>query len=267
MQVTTILSPFHGEVQALNRPISSGNPPRMQPARAWRAFRRLVRDKDDTQQVFEIMSALAGRSTDWGYRRLLESPQGGFEAYRRLELADRLQDRAWLEACPKGSVGAAYLDFVDAQNFSAYGLAEESHRVPDSEIEAAHPRAWYARRLRDVHDIWHVLCGFEADALGEACLVAFSHAQTRSPGFGLIATGGMVQFMRAHTGYPCARSILKAWKDGRRAAWLPGEDYERLLMEPLDAARQRLRIATPRLYQTVPVHIRNAYRGGKGWTI
>jgi ubiquinone biosynthesis protein COQ4 len=34
-----------------------------------------------------------------------------------------------------------------------------------------------------VHDIWHVLTGYRRDALGEACLVAFSYAQTRGLGW------------------------------------------------------------------------------------
>jgi ubiquinone biosynthesis protein COQ4 len=237
---------------------------RVQPIRALRAMRRLVADKDDTEQVFEIMNALSGRSPDWGYSRLLETPEGGAQAYRRLELADRLQDRAWLAQFGPGTVGAAYRDFIDAQNFSAYGLADESRKIADSEIEAAHPRAWFARRMRDVHDIWHVLTGYQADALGEACLVAFSLPQTRSAGFGLIASGIAVQFMRARTGYPCARAVFQAWRDGRRAAWLPGEDYERLFAEPLDVARRRLKIPTPTIYQRVPPAVRNAYQGGKG---
>lgn len=237
---------------------------RVQPIRAARAMRRLVADKDDTEQVFEIMNALAGRSVDWGYDRMISTPEGGVQAYRRLELADRLQDRAWLKTLPQGSVGAAYLDFIVAQDFSAYGLADESRKVADTEIEAAHPRAWYARRLRDVHDIWHVLTGYQADALGEACVVAFSLPQTRSSGFGLIAAAIAVQFARARTGYPCARAVFRAWRDGRRAAWLPGQDYEALLAEPLEQARRRLRIAKPALYERVPLNVRNAYLGGKG---
>lgn len=236
----------------------------MQPVRAARAFGRLVADKEDTRQVFEIMNALAGRSIDWGYQRLLETPEGGAQAYAQVELSDRLQDRDWLAGFAPGTVGAAYLAFIDARNLSAYGLADESRKVADSEIEAAHPRAWYARRIRDVHDIWHVLTGYQTDALGEACVVAFSLPQTKSAGFGLIAAGGAVQFMRARTGYPCGRAVLQAWRNGRRAAWLPGQDYEALMAEPLEAARQRLRIPRPSVYEQVPPTVRNAYLGGAG---
>ena len=234
---------------------------RVQPVRAVRALRRLIADKEDTTQVFEIMNALAGSSVRRGYQRLLEQVEGGREAYRMTELADRLHDTAWLKSLPEGTVGHAYLEFISERNLSAYGLADESRKVADTEIEATHPHAWYARRLRDVHDIWHVLTGYRTDALGEACVVAFSLPQTRSLGFGLIAAGVAIQFARARTGYPCARAVVQAWGRGRRAAWLPGLDYEALLAEPLDSARARLKLSPPTLYDQVPLSVRDAYRG------
>lgn len=234
-------------------------PRRVQPVRAWRALRRLIADKEDTTQVFEIMNALAGGSVRRGYQQMLDQADGGRQAFLMTELADRLQDKDWLRAFPEGSVGRAYLAFIEERNFSAYGLADESRKVADTDIEAAHPHAWYARRLRDVHDIWHVLTGYRTDALGEACVVAFSLPQTRSPGFGVIAAGVALEFVKARTGYPCARAILQAWIRGRRAAWLPGLDYEALFAEPLDAARARLGLSAPTVYERVPVEARNAY--------
>ncbi len=234
-------------------------PRRVQPVRALRALRRLIADKEDTTQVFEIMNALAGNSVRRGYQKMLERPEGARQAFLMVELADRLHDRAWLESQPAGSVGRAYLDFIDERNLSAYGLAGESQKVADTEIEAAHPYAWYARRLRDIHDLWHILTGYRTDALGEACVVAFSLPQTRSAGFGLIAAGVAVEAARARTGYPCARAILQAWRRGKRAAWLPALDYEALMAEPLDQARARLGLAGPTLYDRIPADFRNSF--------
>jgi ubiquinone biosynthesis protein COQ4 len=232
----------------------------IEPLRALRGFRRLVADKEDTAQVFVIMDALSGRSIPRGYARLLDTPEGGRQAYLGVEFADRLQDAAWLAALPDDSVGAAYRAFIGARDISAYGLAEESRAVAGLEIDAAHPTAWYARRLRDVHDIWHVLTGYGTDALGEACVVAFSHPQARSAGFALIAAGAALEFEKLGKGHPYARAIWQAWRHGRRAAWLPALDYEALLAEPLAAARVRLRIAPPTIYQAVPPEARNGYR-------
>src|SRR5690606_18040718 len=69
---------------------------RLEPLTALRAFGRLLRDKEDTAQVFEIMRALSGRSIARGYDRLLGTMEGGRQAFLREELAHRLDDPDWL---------------------------------------------------------------------------------------------------------------------------------------------------------------------------
>ena len=244
-------------VQSPIRPPESQIAYRMEPGRALRAFRRLVADKEDTRQVFEIMRALAGRSFPRGYARLLKTAEGGRQAAQGVEFADCLQDREWLRSLPSGSVGAGYLAFIAPRELSAYGLAEESRKLRDTDIDTQHPVAWYARRLRDVHDVWHVLTGYETDALGEACVVAFSYAQTRSLGFALIAAGAGLEFGRTPNGGVYAKAIWQAFRHGRRAAWLPALDYQALFSEPLDDARARLGISRPTAYEAIPAGARD----------
>jgi ubiquinone biosynthesis protein COQ4 len=225
--------------------------------RALGAFRKLMADKEDTVQVFEIMRALAGRAGPDGYHRLLTTPDGGRIAYERVELAERLMDRAWLDSFAPGTVGAAYAEFTARENLSAEGLAEESRKTTTGQVDAAHPYAWYGRRIRDIHDLWHILTGYGRDGLGEACLVAFSYAQTRSLGWAFIALGVALRG-RGAEGRLLRRAIWEGYRRGRDAAWLPGEDYERLLAEPLEAARARLNLPAPAVYDAVP----RAFRDG-----
>jgi ubiquinone biosynthesis protein COQ4 len=178
---------------------------RIQPRRALAGIRRLIADKEDTEAVFEIMRALSGRAIPNGYRRLVESAEGGRIALQAQELAPLLDDHDALRSLPPGTVGRAYVDFVEGRKISAEGLAEESRKIRDTDIDAVHPYAWYARRMRDVHDLWHVLTGYNTDALGEACVVAFSYAQTRSAGFALIAFAGAREIARHLPGQPVRR--------------------------------------------------------------
>lgn len=233
------------------RPIPA---PRRDWGAALKALRRLLNDKEDTGQVFEIMRALNGSATRDAYDRLLTTGQGGRMAYERVELAARLMDDAWLDSFAPGSVGAAYRDFVRSENLSAEGLAEVS-RLKESEIDVRHPYAWMGRRTRDVHDIWHILSGYHRDALGEACLVAFSFAQTKGLGWALIGLGAALRSRKGD--YPYARAIWQGYQRGKAAAWLLGEDYERLLHEPLDAARKRLNITPATLYNAIPAEFRD----------
>jgi ubiquinone biosynthesis protein COQ4 len=217
---------------------------------ALRALRRLLANRDDTVQVFRIMRALNGDTSHRNYRRLIASAEGGRLAYRRLELAPRLCERSWIDSLPEGSVGAAYRAFLDRTGYSADGLAELS--VADSDIppDMEHPYAWFGRRERDVHDIWHVLTGYEADEpLGEACLVAFSYAQTGGLGWAFIGAGAALKSLRITGDIAFARAVWEGWRHGRRSEWLHQEDYEALMREPLEAARARLRIAEPLRYR------------------
>ena len=136
---------------------------------ALKALRRLLSDKDDTIQVFEIMRALNGGTNAKNYRQLLETNAGGRIAYEHVELAPMLMDDAWLDSFAAGTVGAAYRDFVRSQNFSAEGLAEIS-RQRQLRVDDPHPYNWFGRRIRDTHDIWHILSGYHRDGSGKACL-------------------------------------------------------------------------------------------------
>lgn len=242
-------------VDTTERPAFRATAPKLRWLSALKSLRRLLNDKDDTRQVFEIMRALNGDSTARAYMRLLETQWGGRIAYERSEFAHRLMDDAWLDSLPDGSVGAAYRNFIRAENFSAQGLADIS-REGAAPIDEQHPYAWMGRRTRDVHDIWHILTGYHRDGLGEACLVAFSYAQTKGLGWALIAAGAAWRARKARQ-HPYVGAIWQGYRRGRAARWLLAEDYERLMSEPLEAARRRLNITPATVYDSIPAEVRD----------
>jgi ubiquinone biosynthesis protein COQ4 len=226
---------------------------------ALRALRRLLADGNDTVQVFRIMRALNADTSHRNYKRLIETEEGGRLAYERLELAPRLCERAWIDGFAPGTVGAAYRDFIDRTGYSAQGLAEISVAGVEAAADVPHPYAWFGRRERDIHDIWHVLTGYQADEpLGEACLVAFSYAQTGGLGWAAIGIGAALKSLRITGNGAFARAVWEGWRHGKRAAWLHGEDYQRLMDEPLDAARRRLGIREPLRYREAQRRLQSA---------
>ena len=231
----------------------------VRPRRRWltaaKALRRLLRDKEDTGQVFEIMGALNGPTTARNFERLMAMPGGGKLAWEHVELAPKLMDGAWLDGFAAGTVGAAYRDFVRSEQLSAEGLASISRERRGTAIDDPHPYAWFGRRIRDTHDIWHVLSGYHRDGLGESCLVAFSYGQTGSLGWAVIALGAALRSRKGR--HPYAQAIWQGYQRGKAAKWLPGEDYETLMAEPLEAARRRLGITPPTLYDAIPTDARD----------
>jgi ubiquinone biosynthesis protein COQ4 len=222
--------------------------------RDWRtafdAIRKLMANGDDTTQVFRIMRALNVGNGPMNYARLLGTPEGGRLAYERTELAARFSDPAFVAQFAPGTVGAAYRHFLESTGYSADGLVEVSRVVP-SEDDIVHPYAWFGRRVRDTHDIWHVLTGYKADeSMGEAALVAFSYAQVGGLGWAFIGGAAALKSLRVTHGTLFAKAVWEGYRHGRKAKWISGEDYERLLAEPIDEARARLNIATPVAYLT-----------------
>lgn len=219
--------------------------------RDWRtafdAIRKLMANGDDTTQVFRIMRALNVGNGPKNYARLIATVEGGRLASEHVELAERFSDRGFVRQFAPGTVGAAYRAFLETTGYSADGLVQVSKI--DSEDQVAHPYAWFGRRVRDTHDIWHVLTGYKADeSLGEACLVAFSYAQVGGLGWAFIGGAAALKSLSVTRNTLFARAVWEGYRNGRRARWISGEDYLALLAEPIESARARLGIVTPTAY-------------------
>lgn len=232
----------------MNQKLKTSNThPRIQPLVAIKALRRLLRDPEQTEEVFVILRALTGRSVLNAFNRFKKAEVGQAILNEQRDLVSVLEDRDALRAMPQGSLGRAYLHFVEKEAISADGLIEASNREMDF-LDPNFER--FANRMRDQHDLWHVLTGYGRDTFGEACLLAFTYAQTQNRGVGFIALAGM--FKLAKTLGPGVRSAMwQAYRAGKRAVWLPTEDWESRLCEPLDAVRVALNIPAPERYQTV----------------
>ncbi len=223
--------------------MSQRNP--MQPLVAARALKTLMANPERTEQVFIILKALSGNSVYRSFLRFCGTPMGRRVLNEERDLVDALRDRDALRAMPAGSFGRAYLEFVETQNLSADGLVDASEvglNFQDEDFKR------YASRTRDMHDLWHVLTGYGRDTLGEDCLLAFSYAQLRNPGVALICLIGAIKISRER-GESVFGANWRAFQAGRKAAWLPGQDWEALLTRPIEEVREQLRIESPDAYR------------------
>ena len=219
---------------------------RIRPLVALRAVRGLLRDREDTRQAFLLVEALRGKTTLRQFASLCETDGGRALLTVKPSLLAHLSDRKSLAALPPGSLGRAYLDFVSEENLSAEGLVEAS------KVRATPPQAndvtWFRERNRDMHDLLHVIAGYGRDSLGEACVLAFTFAQNRSKGAGVIAMVVAWRNLRLLKTLRAPRAVWEAYRQGRRALWLIGADWENLLAQPLATVRARFRVEAPTLY-------------------
>ncbi len=221
------------------------------PVEALRALRKLVQDPEDTALVFVIMRALTGDAIEKGAARFGRTPTGAAFLRDPHDLVSVLSDRARLAALPEGSLGRSYLQLVERAGITAQGLVEVSEEDVGEYAQLSDEQARYARRLRDSHDLWHTVTGYSTDTLGEVCVVAFSYAQTKNLGFAAIALIGALKIARESRDLRVLRAAWQAYRDGRRAVWLPAVAWEQLLGKPITRVRQELQITAPLRYRTL----------------
>jgi len=229
---------------------SDRRPAAFRPLKAWKHMQKLIANKEDTEQVFHIIEALNGRSFEKNFWTFAARPAGHRLLQEKPYLPPMLDDHSWIRDLPEGTVGRAYIEFMEREGLSAQGLVDESEKFRSKAREFDDDMKWYGNRLRDTHDLFHVLSGYNRDALGEASLLAFTYSQ--QPGLGVI----FISFMGCRTitrHAPKGARIMDCFWEGKRngaaAQKIIEQDILALMREPLEAARARLGIAKPLIYR------------------
>ncbi len=229
------------------------HPDRPQPRySAWRAFknfRLLMKDKEDTSLVFKIFESLPSNDFMPRIEKLALSERG--ETLRRTEpaLPEILDDHAALRQTPKGSLAHAYCDFMEREGLSAAGLVAEAESLGRPKYPDV--VQWFAERSRDTHDLFHVLTGYGRDALGEQCVLLFTHGQSPSHGHLLIGYAGAINMKLQTRGSkaPVMGAVNQARRMGQGAPVLLEQSIRELLKQPIDSVRSALNIPEPTAYR------------------
>jgi ubiquinone biosynthesis protein COQ4 len=219
--------------------------PTIRPRDALRAIRKLLANPEDTAQVFAIIEALSGRNGERSLARFERTEQGRSLLRERPDLIQVLRDKETLRKFPDGTLGREYVRFLESEGISADGLLQASIDGRKKDASTLPPDLEFFRsRMRDTHDLWHVVTGYKGDLLGEASLLAFSFAQTRNPGVGFIVAVALLRGKEPAV----RRLIFQGFLRGARAAWLPVTNWEELLALPLEEVRARLNVDAPPRY-------------------
>jgi ubiquinone biosynthesis protein COQ4 len=220
------------------------------PLKAWGHFQKLIANKEDTEQVFHIIDALRNRSFERLAREFYATPFGRQSLEQSSNLVAMLDDHASLRELAPDTVGRAYLAFMEREGLTAQGLVDEYDRFRRNQPRWHDQIELYSNRLRDTHDLCHVLTGYGRDALGEACVLAYSACHTPNWGTKFIAWAGAAQIRKQ---VPRAANIFGCIREARRIGKAAGniahQDIAALLREPLADARARLNIGKPEVYR------------------
>jgi ubiquinone biosynthesis protein COQ4 len=224
-------------------------PGRFQARRAFRLLREVIENPDDTERVFAFFEAVGGNEGPDAFRRLIANPDGRRLLASRPRLVDVLADEAYLASLPEDSLGAWYLRMMRSRGFAPAGLLEARDRGAKARVLEDEEHEWFYDRINVMHDLWHVLTSYGTDELGEAALIAFSHAQIPNRSFPLLLAAAAVMGPKSwDLAWP--RYLWRAYRRGRRATLLTAAPYEELLPLPIAQVRERLGIEPAAAWHT-----------------
>lgn len=206
--------------------------PRVHLGDAVAAALALMADPSRLDQVLALGEALNAPAHARLLARFETDPDGRALLARRALLDTRSIDFAALGTLPDGTLGREYVRFLRDN-----GIDADVWRPPQ---EWEGPFSWLSHRLRQIHDILHVLTGCASDVAGEITLQAFSFAQIRSPSCLLIALLGTLKHRAHHPGL--TRRAWRAWRIGEHAQFLAPVPWEVLWHERVATLRARFHV-------------------------
>ena len=198
-------------------------------------LRNILRDPQDTEQVLEFLGLInSGPAIKKRIERFFTNPAGVALFDQRRAIDSRTVDLDALAALPDGTLGHAYARFL-----RSHGLTPEVFDGPPAGISDPR-RSYLVQRMRQTHDLWHVVTGCETDPSGEVALQAFTFAQVGSPGSGFLAVFGALRNAREARSTGILRDVVAYYRTGKRANPLPTFAWEDHWATPLSEVRTML---------------------------
>jgi ubiquinone biosynthesis protein COQ4 len=143
----------------------------------------LIRDPQQTDSVYDIEDGMKHSAAMAAATRYMMA---------QLEIATIAEERYLsptpdipkLLQCSPDSLGYAYANYINTAGFDP-GF----YRA----IVVEDDTSYLLLRLRQTHDLWHVVTGFATNVPGELGLKAFELAQTRRTMAGILIAGGFIK--------------------------------------------------------------------------
>jgi len=194
----------------------------------------MLRNPEGTESVFDIEDGL----------RDIQAATSVVEKVRRdpavaALMAERYVaepvDLEVLQELPEGTLGNAF-----AHHIVSNGFDPDYYRP----VEVVEDLDWVMMRMRQTHDIWHVLTGIDTSRLGEIAVKAFELAQTWRPLAAVITSGGMLRYLFKDPDQlgQVMVFISHGYQLGRRANPFLAEKWEEGWDRPLIEWREKVNV-------------------------
>jgi ubiquinone biosynthesis protein COQ4 len=204
----------------------------------------MIRDPGHTESVFDIEDGLQDLEAYALAVEYVRSDPAMAELMKERYLRHGAHDLDALLKLPEPSLGYHFAHHIRDKGFDPdYFRVREVHTDLD----------YVLMRLRQTHDIWHVVTGFDTDPVSELGLKAVELAQTRRPMAAVVAAGGVLRFLYKdpeNLGEVLA-AVAEGYELGIKARLLLAQKWEDHWERPLEEWRTMLNVT--------PVVTRNSH--------
>ena len=145
----------------------------------------MLRDPEHTTSVFDIEDGLRHLTATDNILEHVAADPGVAAMIEERWLSDPPNVRELAEL-PRGTLGWCF-----AHHLIDHGFEPDYYR----KIDVKNDVDYILMRVRQTHDIWHVITGIDTSRQGELSLKAFELAQLRRPMAAVITCGGVMRFL------------------------------------------------------------------------
>jgi ubiquinone biosynthesis protein Coq4 len=198
------------------------------------ALIRISRNPEHTESVFVMGESLYKMgASDVALQKLAQSPEA-LEIIKNRKLLGSY-DLHELQKLPPGTLGKSYADHMIRLNL-------DPNFYPFMKMN--NDTAYVIMRVRQTHDLWHVMTGFDTSIPGEIGLQAFMAAQTSLPTSFILLAGSLFKAAVNHPSIidTLMENIIKGWQLGKKAKLIFGLDWEANWNVPLEDLRRQYQI-------------------------
>ncbi|NJR40171.1 MAG: hypothetical protein HC781_16785 [Leptolyngbyaceae cyanobacterium CSU_1_4] len=194
----------------------------------------LIRDPEKTDSVYDIEDGLQHIEATRLAVEFAKTQPGVTPLFSERYLAPP-PDIAALLQLPPESLGYAYASYITKAGFDPnfYRKAE----VTDD-------TTYFLMRMRQTHDIWHIVTNFGVDVMGELGLKAFELAQVRRPLAAMLVAGSVIEtLLKKPAAMDKLLDVIPAgYRMGIQAQPLLAQKWEEDWEKPLSEWRSQLGI-------------------------
>jgi ubiquinone biosynthesis protein Coq4 len=201
--------------------------------RMLRGFWLLSQDPNRLEQVFEIGDSGENPQIFAEVAAFVSKDPQGARAFREMPRIGNI-DLEVLAKLPEGTLGRVFADHMISN-----GLDPKAIPVPH--IEPGDLR-YVKAHLRETHDVWHVVTGFNTDVAGEIGLQAFYLAQLPSRLSAVLIAMSLVHLATKNMEAREAimGEVLRGWAIGKRAKLFFGFEWAKHWETPIADVRKML---------------------------